>query len=143
MSSHSDHRPLAVTILMILLVTLGLGGISGGIAMISDPSGDLLGLPLVLLESVSIRNYLMPGLFLLVVMGILPLVAAIGLWRGQQRAWIVTIGLSLVLILWIGTQIYLWGPPIAIQIIYLVLGGVMLGLSLIPSVKDHFRRTPP
>ena len=139
MKSLSETRPIAVTILMILLVLLGLGGIGGGLSMLADPSGDLLGLPLVLLESVTVKNFLLPGMFLLVVMGILPLVAAYGLWRGQQRARIATIGLSIVLILWICVQIYLWGAPIAIQIVYLVLGVVMLGLCFVPSVRSNFK----
>lgn len=143
MKSLSETRPIAVTILMILLVLLGLGGIGGGLSMLADPSGDLLGLPLVLLESVTVKNFLLPGMFLLVVMGVLPLVAAYGLWRRQLRAWIATIGLSVVLILWIFVQIYLWGAPIAIQIVYLVLGVAMLGLSLLPSVRNYLQRISP
>ena len=143
MNSLSETRPIAVTILMILLVLLGLGGIGGGLSMLADPSGDLLGLPLVLLESVTVKNFLLPGMFLLVVMGILPLVAAYGLWRGQQKAWIATIGLSIVLILWICVQIYLWGTPIAIQIVYLVLGVAMLVLSLLPPVRNYLQRISP
>jgi uncharacterized membrane protein len=142
MKSLSDTRPIVVSILMILLVFLGLGGIGGGLSMLADPSGDLVGLPLVLLESVSVQNFLLPGMFLLVIMGILPLVAVYGLWKGKQTAWIATIGLSILLILWICFQIYLWGAPIAIQIVYLMLGVVMLGLCFVPSVRSYFRARP-
>lgn len=107
----------------------------------ADPSGDLMGLPLVLLESVSLQTYLLPSMFLFVVMGILPLVAAVGLLRGQKSAWIVTVGLSILLILWICFQIILWGAPIAIQITYLVIGVVMLGLCFIPSIREYYQGT--
>lgn len=135
----SETRPIAIFFLIALLLLLGVGGIAGGLSMLGDPSGDLLGLPLVFLESVNLRNYLLPGMFLLVVMGILPLVATYGLWIGQQTSWIATVGLSVLLILLICFQIVLWGAPILIQIIYLVLGVIMLVVSFLPSVKGYFR----
>lgn len=139
MVSPSETRPIGIFILMALLLLLGVSGIGGGLSMLADPSGDLLGLPLVLVESVNLRTYLLPGMFLLVVMGILPLVTAFKLWSGQQTAWIATAGLSILLILWICFQIVLWGAPILIQIIYLILGVVMLILSFLPSVRGYFR----
>ena len=139
MIAQSEKRPVGIFILATLLILLGLGGIGGGLLLMADPSGDLLGLPLVLLENVSLQTFLLPGMFLLVIMGILPLVAAFGLLRGQKSAWIVTVGLSILLILWICFQIILWGAPIMIQIIYLGLGVVMLGLCFIPSIRDYFR----
>ena len=140
MNSQSEPHPITVTILIVLLVLLGLGGMGGGVALMSDPSGDLLGMPLVLLKDLTIKTYLLPGLFLFLVMGMLPLVVAYGWWRRYPRAWSATIGLSVLLILWICLQIYLWGTPIAIQIIYLVLGIVMLGLSLLPSVRNYLQK---
>lgn len=107
----------------------------------ADPSGDLMGLPLVLLESVNLQTYLLPSMFLFVVMGILPLVATVGLLRAQKSAWIVTVGLSILLILWICSQIILWGAPIPIQIIYLVIGVVLLGLCFIPSIREYYQET--
>lgn len=139
MVSPYNGHPVIIIILIGLLSILALGGIGGGLSMLADPSGDLLGIPLVLLENVNLRNYLLPGMFLLVVMGVLPLVTAVGLWRGQQTAWIATAGISIVLILWICFQIVLWGAPILIQVIYLLLGVVILGLSFHPSVKSYFR----
>jgi uncharacterized membrane protein len=137
--SLSEKRPLGILILATLLILLGIGGIGGGGGLVADPSGDLIGLPLVLLDSVSLQTYLLPGIFLFVVMGILPLVAAVGLLRAQKSAWIVTVGLSILLVLWICFQIILWGAPIAIQSIYLVLGVVMLALCLSSAVREYYR----
>jgi hypothetical protein len=141
MVSLSIERPIGIFILATLLILLGIGGISGGLSLMADPSGDLMGLPLVLLESISLQTYLLPSMFLFVAMGILPLVATVGLLRGQKSAWIVTVGLSILLILWICFQIILWGAPIAIQIIYLVIGVVMLGLCFIPSIREYYQET--
>lgn len=141
MVSLSMKRPVGIFILATLLILLGIGGISGGLSLMADPSGDLMGLPLVLLESVSLQTYLLPSMFLFVIMGILPLVATVGLLRGQKSAWIVTVGLSILLILWICFQIILWGAPIAIQIFYLVIGVVMLGLCFIPSISEYYQET--
>lgn len=141
MVSLSIKRPIGIFILATLLILLSMGGISGGLSLMADPSGDLMGLPLVLLESVNLQTYLLPSMFLFVVMGILPLVATVGLLRAQKSAWIVTVGLSILLILWICFQIILWGAPIPIQIIYLVIGVVLLGLCFIPSIREYYQET--
>jgi len=56
-------------------------GLGGGIAMFLDPSGALMELPADLLATLPISNFILPGLFLMIVMGIFPFVVAWGLWR--------------------------------------------------------------
>lgn len=124
------------TLLAILLGLLGLGGLGGAISMFIDPSGQSIGLPAGLLDSVPfIDTFLLPGIFLFVVMGIAPLIIAWGLWRRTPWSWPAAVAQSVVLILWIGFQIVLWGAPAAIQWLYLVWGVVMLGLCFAPGVR--------
>jgi len=131
-----NARPIFLLVLIVLLALLGSGGFGGGIAMFMDPSGAAMGLPLDLLEGLPISNFILPGIFLVVVMGIFPLVIAWSLWNHRSWGWLATIGQSIILILWISFQFLLWGDPIALQWVYLIWGLVMLGLCFVPSVKN-------
>ena len=139
-----EQKKRSVFLYMLLagMILLGPGGWFGGVVMFIDPSGALMGLPSNLLDGLPINNFILPGLFLVVVMGIAPLVIAYGLWRWQPWAWRGALALSVVLILWIIFQIVLWGFPAAIQILYLLWGGGMLALCLVPAVRAPFQAVP-
>jgi hypothetical protein len=134
-----NTRPAILILLIILLILLGLGGVGGGIAMFVDPSGQLMGLPADLLDGLPIASFILPGVFLVIGMGLAPFVVAWGLWQRLPWAWIATVAQSIVLILWICFQIFLWGSPIALQVVYLVWGFVMLGMCFLPGVRNLFR----
>ena len=111
--------------------------------MFLDPTGQAMGLPPELLDGLPISNFILPGIFLLVVMGLFPLVIAYGLWSYRGWAWRAAVVLSVVLLLWIGLKSALWGAPAAIQTVYLLWGGVMLALCLIPAVRNSFKEDNP
>lgn len=141
MNREIRNHPRTLILLIVLLILLGLGGIGGGIALLADPSGAFLRMPVDLLKGLPISSFILPGLFLVVIMGVAPLLIAWGLWKGLPWAWIAAIVQSIVLILWIGFQIFLWRDPIAIQVVYLVWGIFMLGLCFARGVKSDKRRT--
>ena len=138
MERKQSSRPLPVVLLIILLILLGLGGFGGGIPMLIDPSGASIGLPADLVENSPVNSFFLPGLFLIGVMGVVPLVIAYGLWCGQRWAWLASLGQGAVLVLWIIYQIYLWGDPIFIQYLYLVWGSVLFGLGWLPQTRREF-----
>ena len=73
------RRPLLLWPLIILLLVLSLGGgFYGGITMLIDPSGNLLQVADVL-PLIPVPNFILPGIFLLLVMGVFPLFLAFGL----------------------------------------------------------------
>jgi hypothetical protein len=133
-----------------LLIFLAMGGIPTGLALMVDPSGQSLGLPLSLLEDLPVDNFALVGLWLLFVYGVVPLIVAYGLWTRKRCswtdsitgwthmhwAWVGAMTLSLILIIWTATETILWGPFV-LMMIYCALGFAMLGLSLLPSVKGH------
>ena len=129
-------RSVSLMLLIVLLILLGLGGLGGGIAMFMDPSGESMGLPPNLLDGLPFSSFMLPGIFLVCVMGIAPFPVAWGLWSRRPWAWMATLAQSVVLILWICFQIILWGSPDVIQTIYLIWGIVMSGLCFLPSVKN-------
>jgi len=62
-----------------LLAFIGLGAIFGGGALLIDHSGNILQMPLEMLETSPFTNFLVPGLLLFIFIGVLPLITIYGL----------------------------------------------------------------
>ena len=145
-------RPPFLWLLVFLLVFLSLGGFYGGILMLSDPSGKALQMDEVLLL-LPVSDYFLPGLFLLSVMGIFPLLLIYGLiryptWRWVNRfsswskhywAWTGSILVGVVLIIWLAIQALLIGFQWPIQYVTLVNGILIILVALFPSIQNHFK----
>jgi hypothetical protein len=81
-----SNRNRLTTGLGILQVLIGIGAVPAGISMIHDPSGRGLAMPLEILANTPFSNFLIPGLFLLVVNGIGSLLAGIASFRRHRLA---------------------------------------------------------
>ena len=139
--------------LIAALAFLALGGFYGGIAMLSDPSGAALGMDTVL-PLLPVADYTLPGVFLVLVMGVAPLLAAFGLlvrprWArtdaverlsGHSLAWTAALALGLVLTVWLVVQGALIGFRWPIQYVTAVNAALILALTLAPSVRHACRR---
>src|SRR6056297_502984 len=124
--------------LMILMLFQGLSGLFGGIALVIDPSGELLQMPLSLLEGSPFDTFLIPGIILLTILGIFPMCVVYGLRVRLNWAWMGSLLVSAALIIWIGVEISMVGyhtePPL--QLIYGLLGLIMMVLIFLPSVRN-------
>ena len=148
-------RRLALAALVVALLFLAFGGLYGGIAMLVDPSGASLGMDVVL-PQLPVPNFVLPGLFLLIVMGLVPIVLAYGLvvrpdwpWAaaiarrsGHHWAWSGTLALGLVLGLWLALQGWMIGFAWPIQFVTAGNALVIVVLVLLPAVRSRFA-TPP
>jgi hypothetical protein len=75
-------------VLVGLLIFLGLGGVVGGVGMLAAPNGSMIGLDPAFLEPVPLlETWLIPGLFLLFALGVLPLVTAWAVVAAPVLAW--------------------------------------------------------
>jgi hypothetical protein len=123
------------------LVLQGLSGIAGGIGLTVDPSGESLDIPLEWLAGSPFPDYLIPGVFLLTVLGIGPLLIARGVWRRRPWSWAASVMVGVVLFLWIAIEIGVIGyqaePPL--QLIYGILALVILGATALPGIREHLR----
>lgn len=92
-----------------LLFVMGSSGLYGGLLLIADPSGDTLQMPASFLDPTPFPNYLLPGLLLLLVVGVLEWVTAVfTLLRQRQYAfWIILSGGALAI--WITVQVIMIG----------------------------------
>ena len=147
-------HPFALYWLIFFLLFLAFGGLYGGIAMLLDPSGAALDMAGIL-PPLPVPNFVLPGLFLLFVMGLMPIVLVYALlarpeWDGLRRllggngpywAWNATIILSLTLAVWLTVQGFLIGFRWPIQYVTAVNGFLILLLALTPGVRQHYANT--
>lgn len=138
-------------VLSLSLLLLGVGGIYGGTIFLADPSGGLMGMPVSYLDGLPIHDYLLPGLWLLAVMGICPLVILYGLWARpiwhwtaalEQRshahwAWTTGVVLSTILLIQLCVELLLGmvAPP---TILTGLLGLLILACLLMPVVRMRY-----
>jgi hypothetical protein len=121
----------------------GISGLVGGCALMADPSGALIGLPLVWLQGTPFSDYFVPGIILLSVLGVCPLVVGWGLWRGRSWAWYGSLLVGASLAIWILVEILMIGyqPDPPLQAFYGLLSLVILVLSSARSVRQPLLRT--
>ena len=136
------HTSYSLYTLIILMLFQGISGLIGGIALVIDPSGELLQMPLSMLEGSPFDTFLIPGIILLTILGIFPMCVVYGLWVRLNWAWMGSLLVSVALIIWIGVEIWMVGyhtePPL--QLIYGLLGLILLVLVLMPSVRNQFKK---
>ena len=121
----------------------GVSGVVGGYALLAEPSGRLIGLPLAWLEGTPFSDYFVPGIILFSVIGVCPLVVAWGLWRGRSWAWYGSLLVGMNLAIWIVVEIVMIGyqPDPPLQALYGSLSFVILSLSAAPSVRQRLLET--
>lgn len=139
--STKKSRPGGIYLIMGLLLFQGLSGLAGGFGLASDPTGASLQIPASWLEGSPFNDYLVPGLILLVILGIFPLVVLYGLWSNSNWSWFGVFGVGAALVIWIGIEISVIGyhsrPPL--QAIYSLIGIAILVLLFLPSVRRFFK----
>lgn len=121
-------------ILMALILFQGLSGLFGGGALILDPSGAILQMPISMLEGSAFKTFLVPGIILFAVLGIFPAIIFFGLLRRKKWAWTGAKFIGPALLAWLGVEIAMIGyhsePPL--QMIYGVVGVALVMLTLSP-----------
>jgi len=127
-------------LLVFMVAVQGVSGIAGGLALVADPSGRSIGLPPDWLVGTPFHNYLVPGLILFAVLGVFPLVVALGLRRRHHLAGLGALLVGVGLTTWILVEILMVGyqshPPL--QAIYGFLGLAILGLAVRCCVGSGF-----
>jgi len=132
-----------------ILGAIAVGGLATGPQLLADPTGAAIGADAISLEGTPLSDWYLVGWFLIVVMGIVPLVIAWGLvtrhgWRLAERldpvgsehwSWFATEAFGAGLLLWIGLQFALIEQKGGPQPLFLVLGLALLGLPWLPGVR--------
>lgn len=135
------ERPVLIKLLIACIIFQGISGLFGGLGLILDPTGKTLNIPLSWLEGSPFMNYLIPGLILFSLLGMLPIYIATGLLGNRFFYWRLSLILGILLLIWILVEIIIIGyqPNPPLQLVYGILGVLIVTLSLQPKVKNHFR----
>lgn len=137
-------KKLVKRILGILVGFQGLSGLAGGFGLITNPTGEALGIPLEWLDTTLFETYFIPGVILFVVLGIFPMVCYAGLWKEKSWAIFGSLITGIALIIWIIVEIYMIGyqPNPPLQLIYGVTG-VLISLFSWIRMIDRSDKTEP
>jgi hypothetical protein len=114
-----------------LQVFIGLGGTAGGFGLVTEPSGANLGFHVDLLSKSPFSDYLIPGLILLVVIGLGSLASGVlSMLRYRYTGEIAAVS-GAFLMIWITAQVCWIGLTVWLQPLFFCFGVVELALGLL------------
>ncbi|WP_374017954.1 hypothetical protein ABU162_28380 [Paenibacillus thiaminolyticus] len=151
-SNPCQQKNAACCVLYALHLLLGIGAVFGGAALVLDPNGRLLGVPPSILNTSPFTNFLIPGLILLIMLGIGPLLICYALikrihWKVPSKlnvfkdthwSWAFSLYCGFALIIWITLQTYFIQGVSLIHIVYVAWGIAIQIVTLLPSVRRHY-----
>jgi hypothetical protein len=148
-------KPAELFVLSFLLIILSVNGLAGGVLMMLQPDGALLGMDPAWLIRTPFSNYLLPGLLLFALNGLLPALALVGLWSGMRsrfvrrlniypdRSWGWTFSLysGITTLIWILVQ-QLITTYFVLQPIIASMAVLIMIFTLMPRTMSYFHLTP-
>ena len=148
-------KSISSYLLIGLVFFLAIGAIWGGLSLVLDLSGVDIGFPPAMLEQLEqspFSNFLVPGLFLFLFLGIFPMIATYGLitkrelkwakkmnpYKNRHWSWTFSYYIGLLLILWINMQL-LFGIEFGIlHFVYTLLGVLIVFVAHLSSTKKIY-----
>ena len=114
-----------------VLVVLVVGGWYGGLSFVTDPSGGGMGMTTSELPAWPLLgDFSLPGVVLLLLFGLLPLIPIGLLLRGDARGWPATAAVGALLVLWMLGQVVAFGLTFpGMQLTFLAVGLLLTALG--------------
>ena len=145
-------RPRVLWPLVAVMAWLSLGGFAGGIPMVRDPTGAMIGADPSWLKDTPLSDFFLPGMFLVVVYGVGVLLLIVGLiWNvspgplewldrrtGRRWAWLGTVGVGAVLVVWILYEFVVLPTVSWLMPAMLVAGALMVALPMTPAMRRFY-----
>ena len=116
-------------ILAVLHIFVGIGAMGGGLGAILNPSAPM-GMPASVLRNGPFTDFLIPGIFLFVVIGLGNIGGALFLLRKSRFQGYVSGALGAVLVAWIVIQCLILWSVVALHVIFFALGALEGCLAL-------------
>lgn len=150
----SKSKQLFRNILLFLLAILGSGAIFGGGVLIISPSGKLFEMPLSMLKNSPFNDFLIPGIILFIVLGLVPIGLMIALIKRPEYryaelfnfytdmywAWTYCIYTAFALIIWIQVEMVYLQTVLWIHTLYMFFAIAILFFALLPDVRKQYRK---
>lgn len=134
--SAMPHTKLLRILAICLHLFIGIGAIAGGYAAVSNPLNPL-GAPAEMLKNGPFDNFLIPGLFLMIVLGFGNVMAGV-LALLKHKWWEYATGaMGDTLILWIVIQCVILGTIEALHVIFFLLGVLLGAIALYTMYKGR------
>lgn len=144
----------ARNLLLFLLAFLGLGAIFGGAVFIISPSGALFGMPLLLLDNSPFNDFLIPGIILFTILGIIPIIVVFALikkpeskcaelfnfYKDMYWAWSYCIYIAFALVIWIQIEMTILSAVHWSHTLYMFLSIAILFFALLPQVRSLYKK---
>jgi len=134
---------------------LALSAIGGGVVLLISPSGELLGLPLSEFKNIPFNSFLIPGIILLTVLGIIPsllivalikkpeskLAERINIFKDMHWSWTYSTYIAFSLIGWIHIElIFLQGAVHWLQTFYMFYAILIIIVALLPQMRYLYKK---
>lgn len=139
--------------LIILLGFLAIGALFGGLAFVIRPDGSIYQLPVELLANSPFKDYMLPGIILLILFGIFPVLVIYGLIKKPENkylnklnlindyhySWTFAVYTGIALIIWINIQTLILNAVDILHTIYSTLGIFIICIALLPQTRKHYK----
>ena len=146
-------RSVSSYLLIILVFIQMISALPAGWSLVTDPSGVGLGIPLDMLQQTPFSNFMWPGLFLFIFLGLFPALIFYGmvkrplfkaleklnLYKDYHWSWTFSYYLGVILILWINMQLFFIREFFILQFVYSMLGILIIFITHLPSTKRDFK----
>jgi hypothetical protein len=145
----------ARNILVGLLLFLGASAVGGGFLLIVSPSGKAIGrLPLSLLAHSPFPNFLIPGIILSTILGVMPFLVAFALLRKPENrfldrlnffndmywAWSFSIYVAFALVIWIQVETIFVQSVGWLQTFYMLYALPIIFVALLPQLRTIYKK---
>jgi len=146
--------PFERFLLVFLLTFVSIGAIYGGGSMLLSPDGSLLGMNVSWLEGSPFSSFIIPGLILFLLIGLLPMMTIFGLISRKNNrlfsflnlfpqkhwSWTFSLYISIIIMIWISVQqlmtdYYIFQPLIAL------VGIAILIVTLLPRIQRFYSQS--
>jgi hypothetical protein len=131
-----------------------LGAIGGGAVFIISPNGEMIGMPLSVLARSPFQNFLVPGIVLFLVLGLVPSGLVLALLRKPECrlaertnfftdmhwSWTYSIYVAFALIVWIQSEMVFLHDVHWLHTFYMALAVAIIFVALLPQVRALYRR---
>ena len=141
-------------IFLMILGFLAIGAIGGGGMLIMSPSGALLGITASELQNSPFNSYLIPGIMLFTILGLLPimiifallkkseskLAESINIYKDMHWSWTFSIYLSIALIGWIQIQMIFLQSVLWLHTFYMFYAVAIIIVALLPQLRILYKK---
>ncbi len=140
--------------LIFLLAFLGLGALAGGGSLIIAPDGSLMGMPLSLLNASPFADFMIPGITLFILLGLVPcaltfvllkkpawpLAEKLNYYKDMYWGWTGCIYTAFILIGWIQLEMVFIQAVSWLHTFYMFIAAALLFVALLPGVRNLYKK---